>query len=199
VLLATALDEALDTRARRPWPVRRARWAIAIMLLAVVPILPLPLRTGARSELPRFFTGGDWRGYLPAGRTMVSIPPSTSYSPDAQRWQTATGFAFPIDGGYFLGPGQDGRSHVGPVPTATYTLLKQVSSTGVPAPVDAADRERAQQDLRYWNAGLVVLPDPRPGVGGRWGEHYEATRRTAIELFGPGRHVDDVTIWRPSS
>jgi hypothetical protein len=197
-LLAVEIDQVRDRWRALPEARRRNRLlrrAALVGVLAVGPILPVPLDVATRSPLPRFFTSGEWRQWVPDGRTVVTVPPSTTASPDGQRWQTATDFGFAIDGGYFLGPGTDGRSHVGPVPTPTYTLLKEVSSTGVTRPVTDADRSRADADLRFWNAGLIVLPDPRDGVGDAWSQYYPAVRSTAIALFGPGRHVDDVTLW----
>ena len=198
-LLAVSLDEFRTARSTMPAAVRRNRTRVVAIVaaLAIVPILPLPIATGARSTLPHFFTSGEWRRYIPAGRTVVSVAPSTTTSPDAQRWQTATDFAFPIDGGYFLGPGADGHSHVGPVPTATYTLLKSVSSTGVGAFVTNANRAQARADLAYWNAGLIVLPDPTAGIGDEWTKNFGVLKNLATALFGPGRHVDDVWIWSP--
>jgi hypothetical protein len=201
VVLAIGYDEFAPSRSDAA--TRRAghrRWiAVVVGVAALLPIVPLPLTTGARSALPRFFTSGEFRRYLPVGRTVVSLPASTSVTPDAQRWQTATGFAFPIDGGYFLGPGADGRSHVGPVPTPTYELFKTVAATGETPIVTDSDRARARADLAYWRAGLIVLPDPRPGIGDGYAHGYDALRRMAIALFGPARHVDDVLLWTPST
>ena len=197
---AVTIDD-VRSRTRRAPAHRRSRplvWAAtALAVLALLPLVPLPLVTGARSALPRFITSGDYRGYLPAGRTVVSLPASTSVTPDAQRWQTVTDFAFPINGGYFLGPGPAGRSHVGPVPTPTYQLFKTVAATGDVPDLTDADRAQARADLAYWRAGLIVLPDPRPGIGDGYADHYAALQKMAMKLFGPPRHVDDVEIWLP--
>jgi hypothetical protein len=200
-LLAVTFDDFRIARATLPVEgrARPTRFVILIAVLAFLPIAPVPLETGARSGLPRFFTSGDWRAYLPPGRTIVSVPPSSGGSPDAQRWQTRTDFAFAIDGGYFLGPGTDQRSHVGPVPTPTYALLKSVTETGIVPRVTAAERAAASADLRYWHAGLIVLPDPRSGIGDAWSQYYPAIKQVATALFGPGRHVDDVWLWTPAS
>lgn len=189
-VLAVCFDEL------RRIPARRGV-VLAVAVLALVPIVPLPIATGDRSALPRFFTSGEWRAYVPDGRTVVSIPASTSATPDAQRWQTATDFAFPINGGYFLGPGPIGRSHVGPNATPTYAMFKAVSATGDVPVITDKERAQARADLAYWRAGLIVLADPRPGIGDQYAKHYDALRQMAEELFGPGRRVDDVEIWTP--
>jgi hypothetical protein len=197
-IVAYVLAVSFDDVRRSPQRVSRRWILVGVAAIALLPLVPLPISTGARSALPRFFTSGEYRDYLPAGRTVVSLPASTSVTPDAQRWQTATGFAFPIDGGYFLGPGADGRSHVGPVPTPTYQLFKTTAATGEPPTVTDWDRQQARADLAFWRAGLIVLADPKPGIGDGYARHYAALHQMATDLFGPGQHVDDVTLWSPA-
>ena len=192
MLIVTVVDRVLA------WPRRHLarRIAAVIALVAFVPILPVPISVSPRAALPTFVTSGTWRSYLPAGTTVVSIPPSSWDSSDAQRWQTATGYAFPVEGGYFLGPGDDGRSSIGPRARPTSTLLTAVARHGAVPPITDADRAAARTDLTYWRAGLVVLPDPSPGIDHDWARRHDQLLEVGTELFGPPIRVADVWLWR---
>jgi hypothetical protein len=163
--------------------------------VALLPIVPLPIPAAQRDPVPRFFTDGTWRRYLPAGRTLIPLPPPSDLLPDGQRWQTATDFGFAIPAGFFLGPGgPHGRSRIGPLPRPTYDLLTTVALTGAQPQVTDLDRLHARQDLAYWHAGLIVLSDP--GAGVRWRPNAVELRSSATALFGPPQRVDDVWLWR---
>lgn len=215
LLLVATLDDA--TRALQPhfWTRARIGAVVVVGLLAIVPILPLPVPTAPRAALPRFITSGDWRGFLPAGTTVLAVPPATSAAPDGQRWQIAAHFGFAIEGGYFLGPGAGGRSRLGPLWRQTDRLLADVAATGDTPAITSSDRASAEADLAYWHTGLIVLPDtqtagtqtaggasiepaPRLGLGEVWSTHDSALLSVCTELFGPPRHVDDVWLWLPT-
>jgi hypothetical protein len=172
------------------------RIAAAVAVAAFVPIVPVPISVSPRAALPAFITSGAWRSYVPTGTTVVSIPPSSWDSSDAQRWQTATGYAFPVEGGYFLGPGADGRSSIGPRARPTSTLLAAVARHGAAPPITDADRAAARADLTYWRAGLVILPDPTPGIDHGWARQHDQLLQIGTELFGPPTRVADVWLWR---
>jgi hypothetical protein len=188
---------ALTDDLRGSWRRSPGRRIVAALIAigAFLPLLPVPLPTTQLAPLPKFITSGEWHTYLRPGTTMVSIPPSRWTYPDGQRWQTVTGLAFPMEGGYFLGPGADGRSTIGPKMRPTESLLNLVASTGMLLPVTEIDRARAHADLAYWHAGLLVMPDPTPGQGHEWLPHAASLLTTAISLFGAPKHVDDVWVW----
>jgi hypothetical protein len=192
LLIVVAVDGVLARPRRHP----ARRVAAVVALVAFVPILPVPISVSPRAALPTFITAGTWHSYLPAGTTVVSVPPSSWDSADAQRWQTATGYAFPVEGGYFLGPGDDGRSSIGPRARPTSKLLISVARDGTVPHITDADRAAVRADLTYWRAGLVVLPDPTPGIDHGWASRHDLLLQIGTELFGPPTRVADVWLWR---
>jgi hypothetical protein len=186
LLLAFAVDRAREVERRRIW--------YAAVVVALLPILPLPIPAAARDPVPDFFTSGRWRAYIHSGQTLVPVPPASDVLPDGQRWQAATNFGFAIPAGFFLGPGPDGRSHIGPVHRPTYAILEVAALYGYAPVIGDADREQARADLAYWHAGAVVLSDG--GRGSSWTPNRELLRRVTTDLLGPPQRIDDVWLWR---
>ncbi len=177
------------------------RW-LACFVLALLPLVPVPLLTVNRDPVPRFFTQGIWREYVPPGGVIVPVPPPSDVLPDGQRWQSYALAAgqdeFKLPAGFFLGPGgPDGHGRIGPVPRPTSDLLTNAVRTGVVPPITEEERQQARDDLNYWRADLVVLADQMSIAKGTL--HMDALRRATTELFGPGQHVAGVTLWRVSS
>src|SRR5207247_1614801 len=139
----------------------------------------------------------DYRRYVRSGPTLVPVPPASDLLPDGQRWQAATQFGFVIPDGFFLGPGPDGRSQVGPDLRPTDALLKQVAWKGTDPVITDADRAHAREDLAYWHAKVIVLSDG--GAGSRWTANAPLLLRVATDLFGPPQRVDDVWLWQVGS
>jgi hypothetical protein len=195
-LLALAVD-ALAARTGR----LRIAGAVGIAA-ALLPLVPLPVRTMDRSPVPRFISAGTWRDYVQPGQTLMPVPPTVDVLPDGQRWQaaamsTSDGATFRIPDGFFLGPGgPDGHGQIGPVPRPTYTLLKQVALTGRVPEITPAVQASAADDLRYWQVRVVVLP-ASGGTGNRWAANQGALLTVLTRLFGPGTRVDDVWLWIP--
>ncbi|WP_233512694.1 hypothetical protein [Micromonospora deserti] len=166
----------------------RLLWGGAVAA-ALLPLLPTPIRTVPVWPVPAFVAEGGWRAYVPAGRTLVPVPPVTGagVSP-AMLWSARTGLAFPTPGGYFIGPRGTGdpAARWGAPDRPTSLLLRRVAETGeVPAVTDA-DRRRAVEDLRHWRAAVVVQ-------GGL--HHGDPVRRTVDALLGPGRDVAGARVW----
>jgi hypothetical protein len=189
LLLALALDRVLEM----PLPRAKRLW-LAAFALALVPLLPIPLQAIDRAPVPTFFTSGHYRQYVSKGGTLVAIPPTLDTLPDGQRWQAAAHFDFAIPQGFFLGPGPDGRSQVGPNLRPSAQILNDAALKGTDHTVTDADRAQARADLAYWHAQVVVLGDG--GAGIRWTARHELLLRLATELFGPPQRVDDVWLWR---
>jgi hypothetical protein len=188
VVLALALDRALrlDPRPRR--------WWVVAFAAALLPIVPLTVPAAPRDAVPHFFSSGAWRQYIHSGQTLVPVPPASDLLPDGQRWQTATNFGFAIPAGFFLGPGPDGRSQIGPTQRPTYQLLMNAARFGWDPVVDDYDRQQAQIDLAYWHGNVIVLSDG--GQGSRWTVNRVLLLRLSTELFGPPKRVDDVWLWQ---
>jgi hypothetical protein len=197
VLLALASDRVLTRAPRRPswaplgWLTSRRVWFVALAL-AVVPILPVRFGVQPRAATPTFFSSGDWREYVRPGGAVVVVPLPDPGGAAALHWQVASGLAFPIVEGYFVGPGGPDRAGIyGAERRGTALLLAGVSTTGALPPIGAAERAKALSDLRFWRADVVVLPDGAANM-----PRNEPALRDALQaLFGPGRQRDDVLVW----
>ncbi|MFJ6729546.1 glycosyltransferase [Streptomyces sp. NPDC091281] len=169
-------------------PLRRYALPVAVGL-ALLPLVPAPLRSEPRAEVPAFFTDGAWRAYVRPGESLVPVPLPEPADAGALRWQTATGLGFPVPGGYFNRPYGDGdRTGVYGVPLRfTASLLQDVRVTGTVPVIDAGARAAAAEDLAYWRAGALVLAPQR----------HDGPLRTAVEkLTGrPARWEGGVWVW----
>jgi hypothetical protein len=191
ILLGLALDRALTL------PLPRKRVWLAGYVVALLPLLPLCIPAAQRDAVPRFFSSGDFRNYVHNGQTLVPVPPASDLVPDGQRWQAATNFAFAIPHGFFLGPGPDGRSNIGPAyPRPTDQLLTDIALKDYDATVTSTDTFYATEDLAYWHAKLIVLSDG--GAGSRWTDRHDELLAACTKLFGPPKRVDDVYLWEVS-
>ncbi|MEV6181147.1 dolichyl-phosphate beta-glucosyltransferase [Streptomyces sp. NPDC052015] len=184
MLLALAIDRLAAARS----PIARYAGLLAVGL-ALLPLVPAPLRSEPRAEAPAFFTDGAWKAYVRPGESLVPVPLPEPAAAEALHWQTSAGLGFPMPGGYFNGPYGDGdRSGVYGVPLRfTASLLRDVRATGVAPVIDGRARAETRTDLAHWRAGaLVLVPQPRDG----------ALRTTVDELVGrPARWVDGVWVW----
>jgi dolichyl-phosphate beta-glucosyltransferase len=184
MLLALAVDRL--ARARRL--VTQYAGLLAVCL-ALLPLIPAPLKSAPRAPAPAFFTDGAWKAYVRAGETLVPVPLAEPEDAEALHWQTAAGLGFRMPGGYFNGPYGDGdRTGVYGVPLRfTASLLRDVRYTGVVPVIDERARAEAREDLAYWRAGALVLAPQR---------HAARLRETVDKLVGrPGRRVAGVWVW----
>ncbi|MCX4385912.1 hypothetical protein OG777_03100 [Micromonospora peucetia] len=183
-------DDTADTAGpRRRW--LRRRWlrpvGYAAVALAVLPLFPRPLPAQPVDPPPHFITAGGWRPYVPQGRTLVPVPiPSNVHGLPTLRWSALTQHAFPVPGGYFIGPNELGEGVFGAPNRPTSTLVYATMDKGaVPALTDE-NRRQAVEDLRFWRASVVVLgAHPREAV----------LRELMTALIGPPQRVDDVWLW----
>ncbi|MGS2614506.1 hypothetical protein ACVCAH_08255 [Micromonospora sp. LZ34] len=166
----------------------RLLWTGAVAA-ALLPLTPTPIRTVPAWPVPPFVAEGGWREHVPAGRTVVPVPPVTGagVSP-AMFWSARTGLAFDSPGGYFIGPrsADDPAARWGAPDRPTSVLLRRVAETGEVPVVTDADRRQAVDDLRHWRAAVVVQ-------GGL--HHGDPVRRTVDQLLGPGREVAGAWVW----
>ena len=160
------------------------------LVLALLPIAPMPLRVTSRPAVPDFITADRWRGYVGEDQTLVPIPVPSMGNTHGMRWAAATNLDFKIPGGYFLAPrngntGDPGR--FGGRPSGMGQLLEEVATTGRTPRLDDRQRRRSLDDLRHWRAAILVLPVDQ--------HHAEPLRQTVEQLVGPGRRELDVWVW----
>ncbi|MFI6659924.1 dolichyl-phosphate beta-glucosyltransferase [Streptomyces sp. NPDC050523] len=156
--------------------------------LALLPLIPAPLKAVERPATPAFFTDGAWKPYVRDGESLVPVPLPDPGSAEALHWQQEAGLGFKLPGGYFNGPWGKKRIGIyGASPRYTSQLLRDVRYTGVIPTIGGNWRAQAKRDFAYWRAGaLVVTPQP----------HDDALRKAVTELVGrDGKWVHGVWVW----
>jgi hypothetical protein len=180
LLLAVSVDRVRERMGRAD--------GLGLGLLVLLTVVPAPYPAERLAPLPQAVTNGAVAAALPDGATAVVLPFPSPTSTEPLRWQAATGFDFSMPGGYFIGPGSDGHAYIGGSgPRPSQRLLTQVASgEAAPPPVDAALRRAFTADLAYWGADAVVLGPA---------ERSDLLAGLLSELLGPGRQIDDLTVW----
>lgn len=170
---------------RRPLTGLLLTATVAVLL----PLTPTPLTAATRPPVPAFFTGDHWTRFVRPGHTLVAARRADIGYAEPMRWQMTTGFAFRINGGYFIRPGADGRHAAFTPPLRPVeVILARVLETRQPQAVDAADRRAALADLRTWRADAVVLEAADPAA--------DAVRTTMSRLFSvDGHRVAGMWVW----
>ncbi|MFD6222217.1 glycosyl transferase [Nocardia asteroides] len=187
IVLALGTQRAIEAwRSSAALRRRPVAW-FGALAVALLPIAPTMLPVTERPATPAFFADGTVRHYVSDG-SVVIVPPPTSGDAIALRWQIDADFAFPLVGGYFVGPsGADHGSGYGADPRPTAVLLMLVRWLDTMPVIDRAVREQAIADLRFWGADVVVLPPS---------ETSDTLRRTVDDLFGiPAEQVGGVWVW----
>lgn len=155
---------------------------------ALIPIVPAPLKTVERAQVPAFIADGTWRSYVGKDETLVPVPLPDSGNAEALHWQTASGLEFKLPGGYFNGP--YGSERIGiytASPRNTSSMLRDISFTGVAPVIGKNWQAQARVDFAYWKAGALVLAPQ---------QYQDQLRRTVDKLVGrPGQWVGGVWVW----
>ncbi|RPE42021.1 dolichyl-phosphate beta-glucosyltransferase [Streptomyces sp. Ag109_O5-1] len=157
ILLAVFLEKVLATQR-----IGTVYFGLLAVALALLPILPAPLKAQQREAVPDFITSGMWKSYVGKGESLVPVPlPDPGYA-EALHWQTTADLGFRLPGGYFNGPYGDNRIGIyGAAPRYTSDMLRDVRYTGKVPVIGKNWRAQAKQDFAYWKAGvLVVAPQP---------------------------------------
>ncbi len=185
MLLALAIERLVRT------PSQSTRLlGLTAVALALLPIVPAPLKTVERAEVPAFIADGTWKSYVDVdkGETLVPVPLPDSGNAEALHWQTAAGLGFKLPGGYFNGPyGKERIGIYGASPRSTSSLLSDIYYKGVVPQIGEDWQAQAKADFAYWKAGALVLaPQGRE----------DALRAAVEKLVGrPGKWVDGVWVW----
>lgn len=164
---------------------RRLAWLG--LIVALLPILPVPVPAKYHPGTPAFISSGAWHEWIPAGRTLVAVPVPSEEFPQAMEWQRSSR-DFALAGGYFLGPDESGRARFGAVPRPTAALIRGVYRSGKVPEITPEMRAAFRSDVAYWRAAAIVLPDSQQYRGEELGQ-------LLTKLAGPAWHVSDVRLW----
>ena len=166
-------------------PAWRKAAAVALIALALVPIIPLPLQTAAVIATPAGWQQAFARLRLASDARVLVVPlqPAT-----VMRWQADTGVPGSVIGGYCIAPtpgtGQAELCGSGRKPTADYLNHLWLGKPGAVAPSTA----QLRSDLRYWRPAAIVAVTSRDSRLGRY----------LSNVFGPPALQDgSVLAWRP--
>ncbi|MEV4708288.1 hypothetical protein [Actinoplanes sp. NPDC049316] len=186
VLIALAADRAGLLPHRR----RVAFWAG--MALAVVPVLPKPLPTVEAAPLPPFIAQRMWEPYVPADRTLVTVPmPEVTTGRTGMRWFALSGQGYKTPRGYFMGPANPPGNRTGSwnaAPRPTSDLLRLAGAYGRMPVLTDTDRRAATADLTYWRAAVVVLTPDAP--------NHDLLETIVTNLLGRApQQVGGVAMW----
>ncbi|MDP9825632.1 hypothetical protein [Kineosporia succinea] len=164
----------------------RAVGAVGVSVVCLAPLLPAAIPVEDAPVVPAWFT--DEAPQLADDTVVVVLPYPVATLPKAMRWQSASGYAFKMPGGYFLGPASDGQAYVGgEADPTTARLLTEVQYTGSVPVVTPAMRQQAALDIQAWGADRIVLgPD----------SSQDALRQTVTALIGSEPVAEDgVLVW----
>jgi hypothetical protein len=187
-LIATILVLAIDRALRASWPPARLL-VPAVVVAALLPILPAPLPTTGRPPVPEFISAGHWRDCVEPGGVLVPVPLPTPKEPWSMRWAAVADASFGVPEGFFIGPyAAKGKASMGTYKQPTSALLAEVAKTGGVPPIGGEERAQARQDLSFWRASCVVLAGDEP--------NSESLRITLEGLLGPATRVADAWTWR---
>jgi hypothetical protein len=187
-LLAIATQRVLDLPpGHRFGPVSmRMAWAGALVV-ALLPVAPVPYETVTRAPTPDFYAGGEWARWADPGGTIVPVPLPEPLHAEALRWQVDAGMGFALPQGYFVGPaGEEQLGAYGAPKRPSSVLLDGVAATGQVPAISDADRARMADDLRFWRADAVVLTG---------GSHERELLAALSALLGPARSASDAWVW----
>jgi hypothetical protein len=191
-LLAFAIDQVRAWSAARRARGRgaRSRWlaplAMAVAVVACLPLIPRPLPAASAPPVPAGWSAAFAALRLPAHARVLVVPVPTATLTSAMRWQADTGQPSSLAGGYFVGPAWNGQAYVeGNGVTATAGYLDRLWSGGPPGPAPA--RSQVQSDLNSWRPAAVVAVTRLNSPLG----HY------LVGLFGrPAIRSGSVLAWR---
>ncbi|HEY3958532.1 MAG TPA: hypothetical protein VGM53_34655 [Streptosporangiaceae bacterium] len=148
-VLAFSLDRAWTAMPHAPaW---RRGLPAAVAVLAVLPIVPLPLRAGDITPVPAGWQTAFARLRLAPGARVLMLPANS----EAMGWQAATGQPISLIGGYCIAPTPSGQARgcaTAKTATGKYLAALQAGAAQAKAPT----RARIAADFGYWRPAAVV-------------------------------------------
>jgi hypothetical protein len=187
-VLVFSLDLARSGAPQRSgWP--RRNWPFAVAVLALLPLIPLPIQAGPVSPVPAGWQAAFTRLDLPANARVLVVPVPYSHRTEPLRWQADTGQPGSFIGGWFVGPNNKGGATVeffGPPRVRKLFLYLDKLWVGA-KDARRQSHARVRADLAYLRPDAVVAVTTPGSVLG----HYLAG------LFGrPAFQVGHVLVWR---
>ena len=183
LLLAVFVDQV------RTWSRWRRLLGGAVVLLALAPIVPRAVGAGMGPvDAPRFFTSAAVRE-VPAGSVALVVPFPDRLASVAMMWQSMAGIHFKMPGGYFLGPGADGRAQYGAPPSTTRAVIWKLTRGRATAKrLQAHDCAAVKGELRSWGVRTVLVGPTT---------HQAEVAAFFRGLLGrPPEHVGGVLVWK---
>jgi hypothetical protein len=194
-VLAFSLDLARSPAQRQAaGATRTAAWRrtsvfAAVAVLAVLPIVPLPVQTIPVTPVPAGWQAAFARLRLAPDARVLVVPVPYSHRPEALRWQASTGQPGSLIGGWFIGVNQAGQADVeyfGPPRLTAAVLYLDALWSGSPA-ASAPSQRQMRADVAYWRPAAVVAVTGRGSALGRF----------LTGLFGPPTfQAGEVLAWR---
>ncbi|MGH3455594.1 MAG: hypothetical protein ACRDP2_14320, partial [Nocardioidaceae bacterium] len=121
------------------------------------------------------------------GAVLVLPYPSAAFT-DAMLWQIEAELSFSMPGGYFIGPGDDGRAYFGGDGSYTRSVFETAYLEGVVVPGTPEHRTAFASDLDEWDICAAVIG---PGF------NHDVVLDQATRLIGSEPEpVGGVLIWR---
>jgi len=186
-VLAFSLDAARSAAPQASW--RRRGAPVAVAVLAVLPLIPLPIQAVPMAPVPAGWQAAFARLRLAPDARVLVVPVPYSQYPQALGWQADTADPGSLIGGWFMGPGPGGQATVeyfGPHRLTTAVENLDALWGGKSRSVGLS-RGQLDADLAYWRpAAVVAVSSP----GSRLGQ-------LLTSLFGrPDVQVGGVLAWR---
>jgi hypothetical protein len=183
LLLGVFVDEALR------WGWARRVPAALLVVAALVTLAPRLAVPAGDVRAPRFFTGPAVRA-VPEGSVVLVAPFPGPQTATPMTWQALAGMRYRMPGGYFVGPGPDGRPQYGATPNLlSGQLAKLNAGHGLPR-MDPHRRLAYTYNLVQWRVGTVVV--------GPMGDHRKQARMTRMftDLLRRAPSTQDgVEVW----
>jgi hypothetical protein len=187
-VLAFSLDRARTALEAADWQRRGLPFAVAV--LALLPLIPLPMQAGTAPPVPVGWQAAFAR-LGPNARVLV-VPVPDSHTPEAMRWQADTGEPGSLMGGWFVGPDQTGKATVEFYGSANAVFVAEAARyldalwTRSPTYKGIIHRQ-IDTMLGYWQpTAVVAVTSPGSRLG-----------RVLSSIFGrPAFRVGQVLVWR---